>query len=119
MLVPGAATANAVQYLEDIAGLSTAALLSAGKTAAGQLLTTKKPVVLNDISQDDLILAETRRVAEKHGFHGMVGVPLLKDGQPVGVFLVFDGTVRRFTEDEISNLMRIADQAVLAIGEID
>ena len=117
-LVPGAATASAVQYLEDISGLSTSALLNAGKTIAGQLIATKKPVVLNDITESDLILSKTRLMAKKHGFHGTVGVPLLKQGEPVGVFFVFDRAVRRFTEDEISNLVGLANQTILAVGDI-
>ena len=114
VLVSGAATASAIQYLEDISGLSTSALLRAGKTAAGQLITTKKPIVLNDITESDLILPETRLMAKKHGFHGTVGVPLLKEDKPVGVFFVFDRTVRHFTEDDIANLVDLANQTMSA-----
>ena len=51
-----AVTESAAQYLDDIAGLSTSALLSAGKTADIQLIATKAPVLLDDVTESDLIL---------------------------------------------------------------
>jgi|TARA_B110000263_G_C14981387_1_gene361646 GAF domain-containing protein len=115
VLTPGAATASAAQYLDDIAGLSTLALLSAGKTAAGQLIATKVPLVLDDVTESDLILAQTRQIAASHGFHGTAAVPLLAEDQVVGVFFVFAGRVRHFTDQEVSTLSSLAKQAVLAL----
>jgi len=63
-----AATESAAQYLDDIAGLSTSALLSAGKTADSQLIATKAPVLLDDVTESDLILSQTRQIAEKPPF---------------------------------------------------
>ena len=74
-------TESAAQYLDDIAGLSTSDLLSAGKTADGQLISTKAPVLLDDVTESDLILPQTRQIAAKHGFHGDAAVPLLADDQ--------------------------------------
>ncbi len=116
VLVPGAATTSAVQYLDDTATVSTAALLSAGKTAAGQLIATKSSIVIDDVTQDDLIMPQTQRMAEKHGFYGIVGVPILAEDEVIGVFFVFDGNVRLFTEDDISALTGLADQAALALN---
>lgn len=64
-----AVTESAAQYLDDIAGLSTSSLLSAGKTADGQLIATKAPVLLDDVTESDLILPQTQQIAAKHGFH--------------------------------------------------
>lgn len=63
-----AVTESAAQYLDDSAGLSTSALLSAGKTADGQLIATKAPVLLDDVTESDLILSQTRQIAAQPPF---------------------------------------------------
>lgn len=113
-----AVTESAAQYLDDIAGLSTSALLSAGKTADGQLIATKAPVLLDDVTEPDLILLQTRQIAAKHGFHGTAAGPLLADDQVLGEFFVFDGGVRQFTDEEVSTIAGLAKQAVLALPTI-
>jgi GAF domain-containing protein len=113
-----AVTESAAQYLDDIAGLSTSALLSAGKTANGQLIATKAPVLLDDVTESDLILPQTRQIAAKHGFHGDAAVPLLADDQVLGGFFVFDAGVHQFTDEEVSTNAGLAKQAVLALPTI-
>ena len=113
-----AVTESAAQYLDDIAGLSTSALLSAGKTANGQLIATKAPVLLDDVTESDLILPQTRQIAAKHGSNGTAAVPLLANDQVLGGFFVFDGGVRQFTDEEVSTIAGLAKQAVLALPTI-
>lgn len=113
-----AVTESAAQYLDDIAGLSTSALLSAGKTADGQLIATKAPVLLDDVTESDLILSQTRQIAAQHEFNGTAAGPLLADDQVLGAFFVFDGGVRQFTDEEVSTIAGLAKQAVLALPTI-
>lgn len=113
-----AVTESAAQYLDDIAGLSTSALLSAGKTADGQLIATKAPVLLDDVTESDLILPQTQQIAAKHGFPGTAAVPLLADDRVLGGLFVFDGGVRQFTDEEVSTIAGLAKQAVLALPTI-
>ena len=47
----------------------------------------------------------------KSGFRGFTAVPLLANGQSLGVLSVIDTRLRRFTEDEVSLLAAFADQA--------
>ena len=113
-----AVTESAAQYLDDITELNTSDLLSAGKTADGQLIATKAPVLLDDVTESDLILPQTRQIAENHGFHGTAAVPLLADDRVLGGLFVFDGGVRQFTDEEVSTIAGLAKKAVLALSTI-
>jgi len=93
-------------------------LLSAGKTADGQLIATKASVLLDDVTESDLILPQTRQIVENHGFHCTAAVPLLGDDQVLGGFFVFDAGVHQFTDEEVSTNAGLAKQAVLALPTI-
>jgi class 3 adenylate cyclase len=82
----------------------------------GRALLERAPVQIIDVLVDaEYELAEVQRLA---GFRTILGVPLLRDGEPIGVLSVWRKHVEEFTTSEISLLSTFADQAVLAIENV-
>src|SRR6516225_5135232 len=78
-----------------------------------------KIVYVADVQTDpdfaDSNLAEQRRIG---GAHTVLGVPLLRQGMPIGVILLSRFQVRPFTHSQIELATTFADQAVIAIENV-
>jgi class 3 adenylate cyclase len=85
-------------------------------SAMGRAMLERAPIQIIDVLEDpDYELAEAQRIA---GFRTILGVPMFRDGEPIGVLSVWRRYVQEFSPSEISLLRTFADQAVLAIENV-
>ena len=85
-------------------------------SAMGRALLERAPIQIIDVLADpEYELAEVQRLT---GIRTILGVPLLRDGEPIGVLSIWRKHVEEFTTSEISLLTTFADQAVLAIENV-
>ncbi|HVS08025.1 MAG TPA: GAF domain-containing protein [Candidatus Dormibacteraeota bacterium] len=85
-------------------------------TLVGRTILLAGPVQMDDALADpDYKFAEAQGSG---GFRSILGVPLLREGFPIGVISVWRREVRPFTDREIRILTTFADQAVVAIENV-
>jgi two-component system, NtrC family, sensor kinase len=85
-------------------------------TVVGRAALTRQVARVDDPLADPLY--EKKDDARVGGVRSMIGVPLMRDGEPIGVIGLARNRVEPFTDHEIELVTMFADQAVIAIENV-
>ena len=101
-------------FPDDIARLISASRLGRGRgTVTARTVLEGRPVHIVDVRNDpDYTWSE---IVERAGLRAMLGVPLMRQGAPIGAFSLHRTEARPFTDKQIELVTTFADQAVIAI----
>ena len=101
------------EYAEFIA--SHPAGINRGTVSGRVLLEHKIVHVLDVLTDPEYTYGAGQKVG---GFRTLLGVPLLREGSPIGVIALGRKSVRSFTDKQIELAETFADQAVIAIENV-
>ncbi len=87
-----------------------------GKSLVGRVLTTRATVHVPDVALDAEYAQLDLRIFG--GCRAFLGVPLLREGSPIGVIMVGKRATREYKEREVALVTTFADQAVIAVENV-
>ncbi|WP_347341103.1 GAF domain-containing protein [Bradyrhizobium hipponense] len=109
--------ATRYNFSPEWANVSAAIRLNAGRgSVVGRVLLSGKAVQIQDVLADpEYAYPEQQRAG---GYRTLLGVPLLRSGETIGVLFLGRKTVNLFTDKQIELVSTFADQAVIAIENV-
>jgi signal transduction histidine kinase len=84
----------------------------------GRVTLERRTIQLADHHAEEDEYPDGTAIARRYGVRTMVGVPLLRSGEAVGVIALRRTEVRPFTQRQVELLKTFADQAVIAIENV-
>jgi len=84
-------------------------------TTFGRTILERAVVYIRDVREEP---EYSQTLAEAHRARSAVGVPMLRDGRPIGAIAVGGREPSQFTDTQIALLQTFADQAVIAIENV-
>jgi GAF domain-containing protein len=104
------------EQLENAEYLGSIGLEPGRGSIVGRVLLERKTVEVDDLQADpEYELSEVIRIGD---YRTVLGVPLLREGVPIGVIFLARCVVQPFTEKQIELVTTFADQAVIAIENV-
>src|SRR5262245_57719513 len=108
--------ANFGQSQSHLQAMGQLSLRPGRETCTGRVLVERQTIHIPDCAADpEYKSPDVLRVA---GNRAMLGVPLLREGIPIGVLILTRSTARPFTDKQIELATTFADQAVIAIENV-
>ncbi|MBF0619812.1 MAG: GAF domain-containing protein [Candidatus Omnitrophica bacterium] len=102
---------KATQSLSD--DYKKKANLRVDSSLTGEVIKTKKPLVVDDVRREKRYFY--REIAVKEGLSSMLAVPMVVKDKAIGVINVYTKEPHAFTDEEIDILQMIANQAAVSV----
>ncbi|OKO69995.1 hypothetical protein AC629_40835, partial [Bradyrhizobium sp. NAS80.1] len=113
----GYAHATRYNFAPEWERVSSAIRLYPGRgSLVGRVLLEGKAVQITDVLADPEYAFHEQQQAG--GYRTLLGVPLVREGQPTGVLFLGRATVKPFSNRQIELVQTFADQAVIAIENV-
>ncbi|MGA9339037.1 MAG: GAF domain-containing protein, partial [Pseudolabrys sp.] len=87
-------------------------------TVAGRVLQEGKTVHVPDVLEDSDYAIPSLNAQKIAGHRATLGVPLMREGSPIGVVLLMRRSPKPFSDKQIELVETFADQAVIAIENV-
>ena len=85
-------------------------------TVGGRTLIDRRPIHVADLQAETVEFPVGSVSARRLGARTVLGVPLVREGEAIGVIYIRRTEVQPFTDKQIALTQTFADQAVIAIG---
>ncbi len=119
-LVRGGELVAATGYGPRAGRSMTDTLPTRPSSLAGRALLTRRMIHVDDVvPMLDTEYPDVREIQASIGFRTALNVPLLREGDAIGVISLARGEVRPFSQAEIALVQTFADQAVIAIENVN
>jgi GAF domain-containing protein len=101
-------------FPEDVTQLIRESRLTPGRgTVTARTVLEGRPVHIVDVRQD--VEYTWSEIVERASLRAMLGVPLVREGKPIGAFSLHRTEPRPFTDKQVELVATFADQAVIAM----